>query len=50
MGISLLKTDGLHKGYKITSYQGSFRKPFQDTPKEDYIFCPSCESLINKKI
>jgi hypothetical protein len=50
MGISMIKSsDGLHKGYKFTSFKGSFRKPFQDTPKEDYIFCPDCESLINKK-
>lgn len=50
MGISMLtSSDGLRKGYKITSFHGIFRRPSQDTPKEDYIFCPDCESLINKK-
>jgi len=50
MGISMLNSnEGLRKGYKITSFKGIFQRPFQDTPKEDYLFCPTCEAQINKK-
>lgn len=50
MGISMLiNKEGLRKSYKITSFKGIFQRPFQDTPKEDYLFCPECEALINEK-
>lgn len=50
MGTTMLaSTDGLRKGYKITTHSGINYKIFQDTPKEDYIFCPSCESLISRQ-
>jgi len=50
MGVSMLIAEkGLRKGYKISSHHGFDRSPFQDSPKEDYIFCPDCETLISKK-
>lgn len=50
MGISMLvNKGGLRRGYKITSFNGLFQRPYQDTPKEDNVFCPICESLINER-
>jgi hypothetical protein len=45
----LISQEGSRKGFRITSHTGIFHRPFQDTPKEDYLFCPECESLISKK-
>jgi hypothetical protein len=48
MGVSMLETnDGYRKGYKISSKSGVNWRPDQDTPKEDFIFCPVCESLLD---
>lgn len=50
MGVSMLITaKGLRKGYKITSHNGINRNPFQDTPKDDFILCPECETFFAKK-
>lgn len=50
LGTSMLITqDGLRKGFKITSFNGLNYKAYQDTPKEDYIFCPDCEFFIASK-
>jgi hypothetical protein len=51
MGVTLLTTqDDKRKGFPIN--QNTFKannkrqKPIQDSPKEDHILCPSCESKI----
>lgn len=48
LGVSMIETnDGSRKGFKISSKDGLNKRPDQDTPKEDYIFCPECESLLD---
>jgi hypothetical protein len=48
LGVSMLESkDGARKGYKISSKDGLNKKPEQDTPKEDFIFCPGCESILD---
>ena len=48
MGVSMLETvDGTRKGYKISTKTGLNKRPEQDSPKEDFIFCPDCESLLD---
>jgi hypothetical protein len=50
MGTSMLISQkGPPKGFKITTDRGIYYKPFQDTPKEDHLFCPDCESHIANK-
>lgn len=39
--------DGTRKGYKISTKTGLNKRPEQDSPKEDFIFCPDCESLLD---
>ncbi|MEZ5055504.1 MAG: hypothetical protein R2879_00560 [Saprospiraceae bacterium] len=47
MGVSIAKTsDGKRKGFTIGE-KGKVRVS-QDSPKENYILCPNCESLIGK--
>ena len=51
-GVSLLTTpDGKRKGFQIDSktiQPGTKQKPMQDTPKEDFIVCMSCEKKISE--
>lgn len=48
MGVSLLSTqDGKRKGFEIADKEENL-KSFQDSPKEDYLLCPKCESDIGK--
>lgn len=45
----LITEKGMRKGYKISSHDGINHNPFQDTPKDDYILCSECETLIARK-
>lgn len=46
IGRSLIKTNsGKQKGFEI-DIDSKNNKPFQDTPKEDFILCESCETKI----
>lgn len=50
MGVTMLITEkGLRKGYRISSHEGINHNPFQDTPKDDFILCPECETFIARK-
>jgi hypothetical protein len=50
MGESMLITkDSKRKGFKISSKDGISKKSAQDTPKEDFLLCPDCESLLDHK-
>lgn len=49
-GVSLLTTkDGKRKGFKSNEIAvGKKVKPYQDTPKADYILCPNCEAIFGE--
>ena len=51
LGVSILKApDGNHRGYEVNGRMTNTGKApeSQDTPKEDYILCPTCESGIGE--
>ena len=48
LGVSMLNTKGgTKKAYKISSRDGLSRRPTQDIPKEDFLLCPDCESMLD---
>lgn len=50
LGVTMLAAeDGSRKGYKISSKDGLIKRPEQDAPKQDFIFCPDCESLLDRE-
>jgi hypothetical protein len=50
MGESMLNTKGgTKKAFKISSRDGISKRPTQDTPKEDFLLCPVCESMLDHK-
>lgn len=50
MGVTILENpDGKRKGFKLDNDPNFLnQKPQQDTPKENYILCPECESRLGK--
>jgi hypothetical protein len=50
MGVTILENpDGKRKGFKLDNDPNFLnQKPQQDTPKENYILCPECESIFGK--
>jgi hypothetical protein len=50
MGVTILENpDGIRKGFKLDNDPNFLKqKSQQDTPKEDFILCPECESRLGK--